>query len=114
MSWNVKGLNNPVKRRKVLSFVKSRRYSIVYVQETHLSSPESQRLFVDWVGFVGVSSSSSKSRGVATLISQHIQFKCIKQSSDEAGRMLLMLCVIQGRTLILANVYAANVDDPTF
>ena len=55
---------------------------------------------------MGASSGSSKSKGVTTLISKHIQFKCIKQSRDEAGRMLLLLCEIQGKSLILANVYA--------
>uniref|UniRef100_A0A8C7WW94 exodeoxyribonuclease III n=1 Tax=Oryzias sinensis TaxID=183150 RepID=A0A8C7WW94_9TELE len=36
------------------------------------------------------------------------------QSKDEAGRMLLIFCDIQGNKVILVNVYAPNVDDPSF
>lgn len=43
-----------------------------------------------------------------------MQFKCIKESRDEAGRGLLLLSEIQGHKVILANVYAPNTDDPTF
>uniref|UniRef100_A0A3Q2ZBS8 Endonuclease/exonuclease/phosphatase domain-containing protein n=1 Tax=Kryptolebias marmoratus TaxID=37003 RepID=A0A3Q2ZBS8_KRYMA len=84
-SWNVKGLNNVVKRRKILFFIKAKKCHIVFIQEPHLSL-----LCVN-----------SKSRGVATLIDRRLQ-------------MFLMLCEIQGKKFILANVYAPNVDDPSF
>ena len=114
MSWNVRGLNNVVKRKKVLTFIKSKRCDIVFMQETHLLLQESKKLCKDWVGFVGAACGSSNSRGVATLISKHLQFKCLKESKDDEGRILLILSEIQGNTVILANVYAPNVDDPSF
>uniref|UniRef100_A0AAZ1WZU0 Endonuclease/exonuclease/phosphatase domain-containing protein n=1 Tax=Oreochromis aureus TaxID=47969 RepID=A0AAZ1WZU0_OREAU len=98
MSWNVKGLNNAIKKNKILSFIKSKKCDIAFVQETHLLPQDSQKL----------SSGTSKSRGVATLIGKHLQFKCIQKSKDDAGRMMLMLCEIQGKVVILANVYAPN------
>lgn len=36
VSWNVRGLNNPVKRGKVLSHLKTLGLDIVFLQETHL------------------------------------------------------------------------------
>uniref|UniRef100_A0A3P9DB37 exodeoxyribonuclease III n=1 Tax=Maylandia zebra TaxID=106582 RepID=A0A3P9DB37_9CICH len=114
MSWNVKGLNNPIKKNKILSFIKSKKCDIAFVQETHLLPQDSQTLCVGWVGYVGAASGTSKSRGVATLIGKHLQFKCIQKSKDDAGRMMLMLCEVQGKAVILANVYAPNVDDPSF
>uniref|UniRef100_A0A8P4KAF7 Endonuclease/exonuclease/phosphatase domain-containing protein n=1 Tax=Dicentrarchus labrax TaxID=13489 RepID=A0A8P4KAF7_DICLA len=89
MSWNVRGLHNMVKKKKVLHFIRSKKCDVVFMRETHLLPQESQ---------------NSKSRGVATLIN----------NADEAGRMLLMLCEIQGNSIILANVYAPNRDDPAF
>ena len=114
MSWNVKGLNDVVKKKKVLTFVKSKKCDIVFMQETHLLSQETKKLCRDWVGFVGAAWGSSKSRGVVTLISKHLQFKCLKESKDENGRINLLLCQIQGNNVILANVYAPNEDDPSF
>lgn len=57
---------------------------------------------------------SNRSRSVVTLISKHLQFKCLKEVGDSAGRFLFLLSEIQGWTMILANVYAPNVDDPAF
>ena len=114
MSWNVRGLNDPIKRKKVLTFIKTKKCDVVFLQETHLSPPESQRLCRDWVGYVGAACGNSRSRGVATLINKHLQFKCLKESRDDEGRILLMLCQIQGHNVILANVYAPNIDDPSF
>lgn len=96
MSWNVKGLNNAIKKNKILSFIKSKKCDIAFVQETHLLPQDSQKLCMGWVGYVGAASGTSKSRGVATLIGKHLQFKCIQKSKDDAGRMMLMLCEIQG------------------
>uniref|UniRef100_A0A3P9LTX5 exodeoxyribonuclease III n=1 Tax=Oryzias latipes TaxID=8090 RepID=A0A3P9LTX5_ORYLA len=108
MSWNVKGLNNTVKRRKILSFIKSKKCNIVFIQETHLSSKAvvSNHRAAD--------RGSTKSKRVTTLINKRLQIQCIKQSKDEAGRMLLMLCDKQGNKVILVNVYVPNVDDPSF
>ncbi len=43
-----------------------------------------------------------------------MQFKCIKESRDETGQILLLLSEIQGHKVILANIYGPNNDDPTF
>uniref|UniRef100_A0A7N9ATU4 Endonuclease/exonuclease/phosphatase domain-containing protein n=1 Tax=Mastacembelus armatus TaxID=205130 RepID=A0A7N9ATU4_9TELE len=91
MSWTIKGLNNEHnKKKKILSFIKSKKCDIVFVQERNLWPQESQTLCVGWVGFVGAASGSSKSRGVTTLISKYLQFQCFRQSRDEAGRILLI------------------------
>ncbi len=37
-SWNVKGLNHPVKRSKVLSHLKSMNTDIIFLQETHFKN----------------------------------------------------------------------------
>uniref|UniRef100_A0A669DUQ8 Uncharacterized protein n=2 Tax=Oreochromis TaxID=8139 RepID=A0A669DUQ8_ORENI len=57
---------------------------------------------------------SSQSRGVAILIHKQLQFKCTRMVKDEDGRTLLLLAEIQGHRMILSNIYAPNIDDPTF
>ena len=114
ISWNVKGLNNPAKRKKCLSFLKSKNCDIAFLQETHLPLGEERKLRVGWVSHTLVSCGTSKSRGVAILVKKGSHFKCIKENRDDAGRLLLMLAEIQGFSVILVNVYAPNVHDPSF
>lgn len=97
-----------------MTFIKSKKVDIVFLQETHLSPQESDKLCRDWVGQVFFSCGSSQSRGVAILIHKQLQFKCSRMVKDEDGRTLLLLAEIQGHRMILSNVYAPNIDDPTF
>lgn len=113
-TWNVKGLGNPIKRKKIMTSLKRNNYDVVFLQESHMSSEESEKLCRGWVGHVFYSTGSSKSRGVITLISKHLQFKCLRQIKDNAGRVIIVQAEIQGQKIILANIYAPNVDDQTF
>lgn len=103
MTWNVQGLNHPNKRKKVITFIKSKRCDIAFLQETHLLTQESRKLCRDWVGHVSASCWNSHSRGVAILVHKQMQLKCIKESTDAAGRDMLLLAEIQGHKVILAN-----------
>ena len=113
-SWNVNGLRNVIKRKKVMCSLKTKKWDVVYLQETHLSPVESKRLCKDWVGHVFFSAGSTNSRGVITLINKHVQFKCLREIIDTEGRMIIILAEIQGQTLTLANIYAPNGDHPAF
>ena len=63
-SWNVRGIHNPIKRKKILSFLKKEHVHIALLQETHLTPSEHLKFKRDWVGQVYSSSFTSKSRGV--------------------------------------------------
>lgn len=52
ISWNVKGLNSPIKRQRVLSHLAKLNADIVLLQETHLTDVESLKLKRGWVGEV--------------------------------------------------------------
>lgn len=52
VTWNVKGMNNVIKRRKVLSLLKKDAAHIAFLQETHRSDNEHLKLRRDWVGQV--------------------------------------------------------------
>lgn len=42
-TWNVNGLGNPVKRKKVMTMLKNNNYDVVFLQETHMSKEESEK-----------------------------------------------------------------------
>lgn len=67
-SWNVKGLNGPVKRGKILSHIKNLKTDIAFLQETHLRNSDQLRLKRHWVGQIFHSSFNTKARGTAIII----------------------------------------------
>ena len=50
ISWNVKGLGNPVKRAKVLAHLKSLNPDVVLLQETHAKRSVQMVLCANWLG----------------------------------------------------------------
>ena len=115
LSYNVKGLNNPVKRKKILNQLKQYKCQIAFLQETHLSDAEHEKLKKSWADKVFFSShKSGKKRGVAILIHRQINFKLDSLHKDSEGRYVLINGVIDGTQISLMNVYAPNEDDPEF
>lgn len=51
-TWNVKGLGHPIKRKKIMSKLRARKYESVFLQETHLSQKKAEKLLRGWVGKV--------------------------------------------------------------
>lgn len=64
-SWNVKSLNSPIKRNKVINHIKPLNTKIVFLQETHLKPLDHVKLGRGWVGQLFNSSFSSKACWVA-------------------------------------------------
>lgn len=110
-SWNCKGLNQPIKRSKVLKHLG---VHIAFLQETHLKPSDHTRLRKRWVGQVYHSSFQSRSRGVAILIHKSVNFTCSDFSSDPNGRYVLVSGKLNGIQVALLNVYGPNWDDSGF
>ncbi len=81
ITYNIKGINNPIKRKKILGQLKKMQCSIALLQETHLTETEHQKLKREWVDQVYSSSyGKRKKRGVAILFSRSVYFHCEKFS----------------------------------
>lgn len=107
LSLNVNGLNNPIKRSKLVVKMKKDQTDIAYLQETHLSNTEHHKL--KNMGFKNAYYSSyknGKKRGVAILISNRIKFEFISETSDKDGRFILVKGKIDQKDVTLLNVYA--------
>lgn len=73
VSYNVKGLHNPIKRKKILRQLKQIKYDIAFLQETHLSDSEHEKLRKSWADKVYYSSHpSGRKKGVAILIHRQV------------------------------------------
>ncbi len=64
LSWNVRGLNSPVKRGKVYAHLKKLGAEIVFLQETHIKTTTKFSIKAPWMSQVYQSNSSTKAREV--------------------------------------------------
>lgn len=106
ITLNIKGLNSPIKRKRVYTYLKKLDADIVYFQETHLSDEEHRKLKRDWVGQVFSSSFNAKSRGTTILINKNIPFTVSNKTVDPSSRFILVQGHMYLESLLLLNIYA--------
>lgn len=104
-SWNVRGIHHPVKRKKILTYLKKEGVKIAFLQETHLRDTEHIKLKREWVGQVLFSSFASNSRGVCILIHKSLPFKVEKCIQDVGGRYVIVKGLLFGKYITLMNMY---------
>uniref|UniRef100_A0A1A8UGS9 exodeoxyribonuclease III n=1 Tax=Nothobranchius furzeri TaxID=105023 RepID=A0A1A8UGS9_NOTFU len=114
ISWNIRGMGNPVKRSKVFTHLKRLNSDIAFLQETHLRIKDQHRLYCPWVGQVFHSNFNSKARGVAILINKKVQFSSTNVIADGNGRYIIVAGTLMQKKVLLVNVYAPNFDDAEF
>lgn len=68
VSWNVKSLNHPVKRKKVFAHLEGFGADVAFLQETHLHISYHGRLKDRWVVQTHRTNFNSKARGCAIII----------------------------------------------
>lgn len=114
VSWNVKGMNGPVKRSRIFSHLKKLNTEIAFLQETHLTMVDQIRLKKNWVGQTFHSSFNVRARGAAIIIHKKIVFTPSKIISDPQGRYIIVSGCLCNTPVVLVSVYAPNWDDVGF
>lgn len=88
---------------------------VIFLQETHLTEREHEKLKRD--GYNQIFSASYKSghrRGVAILISARISFEKLIVIGDKEGRYIMVRGRLEGELVTLLNIYAPPGSDWTF
>lgn len=115
VSYNINGINNPIKRKKILGQLKKWQSAVILLQETHLSEMEHLKLKREWVDQVYSSSfGNKKKRGVAILFSKAMCYNNEKTFQDKEGRYVMVVGTIRGIKITIVNIYAPNEDCPLF
>ena len=73
LTLNVNGLNAPIKRHRLANWIKSQNLSVSYIQETHLTCKDTQRLKIKGCRKIYQANGEQKA-GVAILVSDKIAF----------------------------------------
>ena len=100
---NVKGIQCPKIRLKLIEYCKSKitTHRILFLQETHSSSDNEQKLFAH-----------KKRNSCSVLISYFVthNFVVNNQKTDNEGRILILNVTINDVNFVLINLYNANTE----
>ena len=109
ISVNVRGLNNPSKRKTIYHWFNEHKYNIICLQETFCTNESLTSFNDDWNGSSFHCISNSKhSRGVSILISKDFEHNVTSQHISDDGRKLLINFEHNGQTYSVASIYAPN------
>ena len=90
ITLNVKGFNSPIKRHRLAMWIKKHNPNVCCLQETHLTAKAIQRLKMKGWKRRYHSKGDQKQAGVATLISNKIDFKLKHIKRDKERHFLLI------------------------
>lgn len=111
-SWNLKGINNVIKKKTVLTYLKLSKVDIAFIQETHRNMKESLKLRCSWVGKIFSSPGTGKSRGVSILINKAVNFNETDVLTDSDGRYLIVYSQLLDTPVALCKIFVPNFDKP--
>lgn len=114
LSVNIRGLNNHVKRKRVLSQILKSHSDVVFLQETHVKNPKRHPLPHKKFPTFFSSASSSRSRGVSILIAKHVPFLVKDVLQDPQGRYIMVKGQIEKMVVTLVSLYAPNTNQIGF
>lgn len=107
-SWNLRGLNGPIERTRVLSHLKNVKTDIAFLQETHL------RVY-DHTGLDRFSTPTSIGVREVQLLHKRVEFSSEQVVSDPNGRFIVVGGVpFQTPVIIMVCVDAPNWNCPNF
>ena len=108
-SFNARGLNNYIKRKKLFLWCTDNKIDIVLLQETYCTKGFSKIFNSSWKGIIYHSYAiSSHSKGVAILFRQGLRIKISNVCSSDNGRKLLINTELNGIQFCVICLYAPN------
>lgn len=114
ISFNVKGLKSPHKRKALQKEFRSLQGDIVFLQETHFLKHKHPSLFLKCFSHIYMANAEKKKAGVLIAINDSLSFNLKDSLVDDKGGYLILICEIDRILYILVNVYAPNVKQMAF
>lgn len=113
-SYNVKGLGNELKRRKIFNYLHEKKFDIVLMQETHATGTQEKFWASEWGGKILYANGTSAARWTAILIRKKLENEIKEIHCDPDGRFLIVVISINDIDFVITNIYAPNFDNPDF
>lgn len=114
ISWNVNGLNGPIKRAACLDYLHRQSVDVAFIQESHLRTQDTKR-FANKHYYVASSASlNSKTRGSLIVLKRSLSLNIMGKYGSEDGRIAYIKTVISGRKFAFISVYAPSQYESDF
>ena len=110
---NVNGLNAPTKRHSLAEWIQKQDPYIRCLQDTHFRPSDTYRLKVKGWKKIFRANGNQKKAGVATLVSDKVDFKIKTVTRDKEGHYVMIKGSIQ-EDITIINVYAPNIGAPQY
>ncbi|KAK6186929.1 hypothetical protein SNE40_006185 [Patella caerulea] len=114
ISVNSQGLGQSEKRKDVFNYLKTKKYNIYCIQDTHFTKNLETFVQNQWGFQCLFSSFTNQARGVAILYNNNFGYKINKTVIDEEGNFIIIDIIIEETNITLANIYGPNSDTPSF
>ena len=114
ITLNVNGLNAPIKRHRVMDWIRKQDPYIYCPQETHLRKKDAHRLRVKGWKKVYQANGNEKKAGVAILISDKLDLRVKDITRDNEGHFIILKGANQQEEITLVNIYAPNTRAPQY
>lgn len=105
ISWNIRCLNDKVKRSLVMTYLKKHNPHVCILQETHLVGSKVLSLKKPWVGHYYHATYSGYARGVSILVHKSLTYELLDVKIDPEGRFVLLHVVIDTHEMLIVGVY---------
>lgn len=90
MSYNVNGLGEEKKRRKIFNYLHEHKIDVTLIQEAH-SCPKTNNIWAnEWGGRAYFANGTTAARGVAILFRKGFSFQLLEKEVDPEGRYLIL------------------------
>ena len=115
-SYNCQGLGSFQKRKDVFDYLRKKKYSVYFLEDTHIENSEvvEKKVRAEWGFDCYFSSYKSNSRGVAILFNNNFEFKVNGVIKDVNGNYLIVNIKTPEKEFTLINIYGPNRDSPDF
>lgn len=105
LTWNLRVMNDKIKRSAVFSFLKKQRADIMVLIETHIDGCLQMALKCPWVGWAYHSAYTSHCRGVTVLIAKSIHFELQGSRIDPFGSFVFLHVVVYVEPMLILAMY---------
>ena len=112
ITLNINGLNVPIKRHRIVEWIRKHDPHICCLQKAHLRTKDLHRMKVKgWKQIFQANRQGKKAR-VAILISDKIDFKQRAIKRDPEGHFIILKGKIHQEDINIVNIYASNIEHP--
>ncbi|OCT99674.1 hypothetical protein XELAEV_18005457mg [Xenopus laevis] len=115
VSYNVNGLNEPVKRSQILNMCRKLQTHIILLQETHFKEGHTPRILdKNYTQVYYSNNPEKKATGVLIMIHKDLPLVIHERKIDREGRYIIIKGNLGASKLTIANVYAPNTAQVNF